>query len=174
MKLPAEKHTQINRSRSQLGDTYIHQESSHFGTTHVTGGQVYQGNFLISTLIPTAALVSVFTMSRLHSRGRSDYTGQFSHSSLEPVKAYVSRLVLRDQIRSQLCDDTISGNTQTPVVWGLGGAGKAQGRRRWCSTMYDNTKPTTRPHLDRGRAEGVARARLRQPLPSSIWGTSYF
>jgi hypothetical protein len=55
-----------------------------------------------------------------------DYAGQFSYSSLEPVKAYVPRVTLRDEIRRQLYDNTADTSTKTLVVWGLGGAGKSQ------------------------------------------------
>ncbi|KAF2804628.1 TPR-like protein [Mytilinidion resinicola] len=93
------------------GAAHIHQEGSRFGTTQVTGGSVFQGNFSGVTINSTA---------------RPDFAGQFSHSSLEPVKAYVPRAFLRDEIKTQLCDDAADTNTKTLVVWGLGGAGKTQ------------------------------------------------
>ena len=40
-----------------------------------------------------------------------------AHLSLEPVKAFVPRLVLRDQIRIQLLNDAADQNTKTLVVW---------------------------------------------------------
>ncbi|KAI9773490.1 MAG: Kinesin light chain 3, partial [Geoglossum umbratile] len=113
MNLPAQPaQTQIYPEGSRSGDTQVHQEGSRFGATHITGGSVFQGNFVGLTINSTAA-------------ARLDYEGQFSHSLLEPVKAYVPRLLLRDKIRTQLCD-AADENTKTLVVWGLGGAGKTQ------------------------------------------------
>jgi NB-ARC domain len=47
---------------------------------------------------------------------------------LEPVKAFVPRPLLCDQIRTQLhdVDVTADKSTKTLAVWGLGGAGKSQ------------------------------------------------
>lgn len=42
------------------------------------------------------------------------------------MKAFVPRPLLRDQIRTQFCDDVADDTTKTLVVWGLGGAGKSQ------------------------------------------------
>lgn len=80
-----------------------------------------------------------------------DYTGHFSHSLLEPVKAYVPRLP-PDQIRIQLCDGAADGNTKTLVVWGWTDS--------WCSTMCDSNLPNRLQSnvLDRGRKEGALRA----------------
>ncbi|KAH0562801.1 hypothetical protein GP486_002573 [Trichoglossum hirsutum] len=114
MDLPAQPaQTQIYPEGSRSGNTQVHQEGSRFGATHITGGSVFQGNFVGLTINSTAA-------------ARLDYAGQFSHSLLEPVKAYVPRLLLRDKIRTQLCDAAADENTKILVVWGLGGAGKTQ------------------------------------------------
>ncbi|PVH90208.1 hypothetical protein DM02DRAFT_636994, partial [Periconia macrospinosa] len=55
-----------------------------------------------------------------------DYTGQFAHSSLEPVKTFVARDALHNQIHTQLHSHAAEASTTTLVVWGLGGAGKTQ------------------------------------------------
>jgi len=60
---------------------------------------------------------------------RAEYVGQFAHTSLQPVKAYVQRPALCDRIREQLHDAASQGEGQYTtmlVVWGLGGAGKTQ------------------------------------------------
>src|SRR4051812_19895291 len=62
MDLPAQPaQTQIYPEGSRSGDTQVHQEGSRFGATHVTGGSVFQGNFVGLTiskrLLPTAILL---------------------------------------------------------------------------------------------------------------------
>ena len=60
---------------------------------------------------------------------RAEYGGQFAHTSLQPVKAYVQRPAFCDRIRRQLHDAASQGEGQYTtilVVWGLGGAGKTQ------------------------------------------------
>ena len=59
---------------------------------------------------------------------RAETSIQYAHASLRPVAKYVSRPALESKIRDQLssgtgldCDDS-----QTVVVWGLGGSGKSQ------------------------------------------------
>jgi len=85
---------------------------------------------LLAALLSVSAsrhLSSVASYSRhLDTTARPDFAGEFSHSSLEPVKAYVPRPLQCDQIRTQLRDDAAKNNTKTLVVWGLGGAGKTQ------------------------------------------------
>lgn len=81
-------------------DTRIHQQGSRFGPAHVSGGVLFQGNAvgvtisehsLAVTALPLTPLI--LTKRRHHCRGplRLTYAGQFVHSTLEPVKAYVPR-----------------------------------------------------------------------------------
>ncbi|KAF2234939.1 TPR-like protein [Viridothelium virens] len=80
------------------------------------GGPIFQGNFVglpVTHVDPAIA-------------ARPDYLGHFSNSSLAPVKAFIPRVLLRDQIRAQLCDGEANGTTSMLAVWGLGGAGKTQ------------------------------------------------
>jgi len=60
---------------------------------------------------------------------RAENVGQFAHTSLQPVKAYVQRPALCDRIRRQLHGTASQGEGQYTtilVIWGLGGAGKTQ------------------------------------------------
>jgi nucleoside phosphorylase/tetratricopeptide (TPR) repeat protein len=88
-------------------------------------------------------------------RRARDYAGQFSHSSLEPVKAYVPRTLLRDQIRTQLCNDAADESTKTLVVWGLGGAGKTQLVLDYVRQYRTDYK--TRFWIEAGRKESLER-----------------
>ena len=85
-----------------------------------------QGNFVGVTISESSACGLWHLLKALDSTaGRSNYVDQFSHSFIQPVKAFVLRPALRDQIRTQLCGDG-ADTTKTLVVWGLGGAGKTQ------------------------------------------------
>ncbi|CAI6226945.1 unnamed protein product [Periconia digitata] len=110
---PQMQHAPTHHEPPRFGGVQIHQEGSRFGATHVTGGYVFQGNFVGLTINSAAA-------------SQRDYTGQFAHSSLEPVKAFVARDALHDQIHTQLNSHAAEASTTTLVVWGLGGAGKTQ------------------------------------------------
>ena len=72
------------------------------------------------------ALVEMLTVLDSTAAGRPDYLGHFSHSSLAPVRAFVPRARIRDEIRARLCDGATGRTTSTLMVWGLGGAGKTQ------------------------------------------------
>jgi len=43
---------------------------------------------------------------------RAEYVGQFAHTSLQPLKAYVQRPALCDRIREQLHDAASQGEGQ--------------------------------------------------------------
>ncbi|KAL9071898.1 MAG: hypothetical protein Q9157_005304 [Trypethelium eluteriae] len=102
-------------------DTQIHQAGSCFGDTQVMGGSIFQGNFVgLPRWLDCLAHVDPAIAAR------PDYLGHFSNSSLAPVKAFIPRVLLRDQIRAQLCDGEANGTTSMLAVWGLGGAGKTQ------------------------------------------------
>ncbi|KAL9090851.1 MAG: hypothetical protein Q9165_005059 [Trypethelium subeluteriae] len=123
---------QFTAQGSQPHDTRIHQAGSSYGDTQVTGGSIFQGNFVGLTVSEyfsiVAAAAQVLTTTTLDAAvaAQPDYSVHFSKSSLAPVKAFVPRVLLRDQIRTQLCDGDANGTTSTLAVWGLGGAGKTQ------------------------------------------------
>ncbi|KAJ4286494.1 hypothetical protein N0V90_013194 [Kalmusia sp. IMI 367209] len=103
----------MNGEDWRSGVTHIHQGNLQFESTQATSSSVFQGNFVGGiTFNSTAA--------------RPDYVGHFSHSSLEPVKAFVPRPLFSDDIRRQLCVDATNESTKVLVVWGLGGVGKSQ------------------------------------------------
>ena len=59
----------------------------------------------------------------------NNYIPSYPLSSMVPVKTFVQRASLRDDIREQLCrqpDDDRRGEPKKVGVWGLGGAGKSQ------------------------------------------------
>lgn len=117
-------------SGREIGAAQVRQEGSHFGPTEVSGGFVFQGNFAGLTIseldFPVTIVISCSRCTDSTAAARPEYAGQFSHSTLEPVKAYVSRPLLHDQIRTQLCDNSVGNSAKVLVVWGLGGAGKTQ------------------------------------------------
>ena len=65
------------------------------------------------------------------------------------------RPLLRDQIRTQLCDDAADNSTKTLVVWGLGGAGKTQLVLDYVRQYRTNYKATF--WIEAGRKESLER-----------------
>ncbi|OAP55685.1 hypothetical protein AYL99_09837 [Fonsecaea erecta] len=96
----------------------VHQEGSQFGDTHVSGGVLVQGNVVGGLTINATA------------SARANYVGHYAHSSLHPVKTFVERPKLREQIRQQLARDgneTVQDyKSRILAIWGLGGMGKTQ------------------------------------------------
>ncbi|OCL06050.1 hypothetical protein AOQ84DRAFT_86231, partial [Glonium stellatum] len=124
------------------GITHIHQGNLQFGSTQATGGSVFQGNFVGGIVVNSTT-------------ARPDYAGHFSHSSLGPVKAFVPRPTLHDDIRRQLCDDAANEGVKVLVVWGLGGAGKSQLVLDYMQQYRDNYKATF--WIEAGRKESLER-----------------
>jgi tetratricopeptide (TPR) repeat protein len=82
----------------------------------------YRHSFLASILADTRPVLG----SEISVR--ADYVGQYAHSSLQPVANYVPRPRLQQKIREQLHNtrEDERKETQTLVVYGLGGSGKSQ------------------------------------------------
>jgi len=72
------------------------------------------------------ALLSCSTRADSTAAAQADYSGQFTHSSLVPVKAFVARDTLHSQIYTQLGAHATYASTRMLAVWGLGGVGKTQ------------------------------------------------
>ncbi|KAJ8108175.1 hypothetical protein OPT61_g8359 [Boeremia exigua] len=108
-------HPLSQRESGRSSEAQIRQEGSRFGATHaMSGAAVFQGNFVGLTFNSSVA-------------ARPDFTGHFAHAALEPVRAFVQRRLLHDQIYAQLAHDAADNSrTKTLAVWGLGGAGKTQ------------------------------------------------
>jgi hypothetical protein len=83
---------------------------------------------------------------------RPDYADHVAHAALQPVKAYVSRHPLHDQIHAQLSPDAVDSSTKTLVVCRLGGAGKTQ-------LVLDEYKATF--WFEAGRMESLQRDFVR-------------
>jgi tetratricopeptide (TPR) repeat protein len=91
---------------------------------------------------------------------RADYIGHFSHTSLQPVKAFVQRPTLHEKIREELQDGAGDGSaahygTKTVVVWGLGGTGKTQLALNYLQRHRNEYKATF--WIEAGRKESIER-----------------
>ncbi|EUC26825.1 hypothetical protein COCCADRAFT_113294, partial [Bipolaris zeicola 26-R-13] len=160
MELPSRPHPPAQREGRRSSEAQIHQKGSHFGATHAANGAVvFQGNFVGLTF-------SKYILSYNHSAvaARADFAGHFAHAALEPVKAFVSRSLLHDQIYAQLGRDAVHSGTRTLVVWGLGGAGKTQLVLDYVQQHRDQYKATF--WIEAGRKESLERdfVRLYQTL----------
>ncbi|CAN9379920.1 unnamed protein product [Alternaria alternata] len=94
----------------------------------------------------------------------ANFAGHFAHAALEPVKAFVSRRLLHDQIHAQLGRNAAHSGTRTLVVWGLGGAGKTQLVLDYVQQHRTQYKATF--WIEAGRKESLERdyVRLYQTL----------
>ncbi|OCL01597.1 hypothetical protein AOQ84DRAFT_218213 [Glonium stellatum] len=105
----------------RVTDAAIHLEGSQFSEARVSGGVLVQGNVVGLTINSNAA-------------SQADHVGCYSRVFLHPVKTFVRRPELCEQIRRQLHDrpgsDTAGGSGEygkkVLAVWGLGGTGKTQ------------------------------------------------
>jgi hypothetical protein len=91
---------------------------------------------------------------------RADYIGHISHTSFQPVKAFVQRPTLHERIRKQLHDsagdsDAAHHGIKTLVVWGLGGTGKTQLALNYLQRHRDEYKATF--WIEAGRKESIER-----------------
>ena len=114
----------------------VHQEGSQFRDTHVSGGVLVQGNVVGGLTISTwrnfrlSGLEMLIANLDATASARADYVGHYAHRSLQPVKTFVERPELREQIRKQLARDGIEivqdYKSRILAIWGLGGMGKTQ------------------------------------------------
>ncbi|KAJ4332750.1 hypothetical protein N0V95_009586 [Ascochyta clinopodiicola] len=143
---PQPQHPSAQRADGRSSEAQIQQEESRFGATHVEGGSVKQGNFVNLTYsertLPAAKSDLILTLRRPDSSDRAEYAGHFAHVALEPVKAFVLRSLLHDQIHAQLARDAADSGTRTLVVWGLDGTIKTQLVSNYVQQHRDEYKVT--------------------------------
>ncbi|XP_014552000.1 hypothetical protein COCVIDRAFT_41753 [Bipolaris victoriae FI3] len=98
-------------------EEHIRQGGSRFGNTRAKGrANVFQGNLWFNFSGPSSSSAAT----------RPDFEGHFAHAAFEPVRAFVLRSSLHDQIHMQLARVATDNSTKMLAVWGLGGAGKTQ------------------------------------------------
>jgi hypothetical protein len=125
------QHVQIrDRARAQLGDSYhiseFPPESSDNGVMLTSTRQLCRCHDQYAVHF-SGRVVTFSHSSDSPPLARADYVARFSHTSLQPVKAFVRRPTLHEKIRKQLHDGAGDGGaTKMVVVWGLGGVGKTQ------------------------------------------------
>jgi len=139
-------HLQPHREPSRYDDAQIRQEGSLFTATHVSGGSLFQGNFVGFTISKRVLPVASFSFHAHRAQTPPPPPGPTTQASSPTPRSPPSRHsspATPCTTRSTRSSTLIRQSRAPARSWCGDSAGP--GRRSWCSTTCSGAATSTRP-----------------------------